>query len=74
MTLIIFLGFNGIIEAFLFAKGKDSISRYNYFSVGTTIIYLVATIAFLKIDLGATGLFLGNIVNMALRIVVCWFL
>lgn len=72
MTLIIFLGFNGIIEAFVFAKGKESINKYNYFSIVTTGIYLLATIAFINAGLGAAGLFMGNIVNMALRIMVCW--
>jgi oligosaccharide translocation protein RFT1 len=74
MALIIFLGFNGVIEAFLFARGKESITKYNYLSIATTAIYLAATIGFLQMGLGAAGLFLGNIVNMSLRIIVCWYI
>lgn len=74
MLLVVFLGFNGVIEAFLFAKGKESITQYNFFSVITTCIYLASTIAFLYGGFGAAGLFMGNIVNMSLRIFLCWSL
>jgi O-antigen/teichoic acid export membrane protein len=73
MLLVVFLGFNGVMEAFLFAKGT-AIMRYNFFSVITTCIYLASTFAFTYGGLGAAGLFLGNILNMALRIILCWSL
>lgn len=73
MLLVVFLGFNGVMEAFLFAKGTV-IMRYNFFSVVTTFIYLASTFAFTYGGLGAAGLFLGNILNMALRIILCWIL
>lgn len=72
MILVVFLGFNGIMEAFLFAKGKDTINKYNFLSIITTCIYLASTIAFLLGGFGASALFLGNIVNMFLRIIICW--
>jgi hypothetical protein len=72
--LLPFLGFNGIIEAFTFARGKESISKYKYFSVLTTGIYLFASFIFLKLDFGASGLFLSNIVGMSSRIILCWVL
>jgi len=74
MVLVVFLGLNGVIEAFLFARGKQSINKYNYFSFITTAIYLGSTILFLNLGMGAAGLFLGNIINMASRISVCWFI
>lgn len=74
MVLVVFLGLNGVIEAFLFARGKQSINKYNYFSFITTGIYLGSTILFLNLGMGAAGLFMGNIINMASRICVCWFI
>ena len=74
MLLVVFLGYNGVIQAFLFARGKESVTRYNFFSIITTCIYLASTIAFLYGGFGASGLFIGNIVNMALRIMLCWML
>lgn len=73
MLLVVFLGFNGVMEAFLFAKGT-AIMRYNFFSIITTCIYLASTFAFTYGGFGASGLFLGNILNMALRIILCWLL
>lgn len=73
-VLLVFLGLNGVIEAFLFAKGKDSINRYNWMSIITTGVYLGSTIVFLQMGYGAAGLFLGNIINMSLRIINCWYL
>ena len=33
-----------------------------------------STVLFLNLGLGAAGLFLGNIINMASRIFICWHL
>ena len=74
MALLIFLGLNGVIEAFLFAKGKESLTKYNFMSIVLTGIYLASTIFFLQLGYGAAGLFLGNIINMTSRIIVCWYL
>ena len=74
MVLVIFLGLNGVIEAFFFAVGKDSIRKYNSLSIFTTTVYLALTMVFLQLGYGAAGLFLGNIINMSSRIVVCWYL
>ena len=74
MILVIFLGYNGVIDAFLLARGKESLPKYNYLSLPTTALYLAATVALTYMGLGATGLFLGNIFNMALRTTLCWFL
>lgn len=73
-VLLIFLGLNGVIEAFLFAKGKESINRYNWLSIVTTGVYLGSTVLFLEMGYGAAGLFLGNIINMGARIINCWYL
>jgi hypothetical protein len=71
-VLVVFLGYNGVIEAFFFSKAKNSINRYNFLTIFTTSIYLGLTVGFLKYGMGTPGLFIGNIINMALRIVLCW--
>lgn len=74
MILVIFLGLNGVIEAFFFAVGKNSINKYNFMSIFTTGAYLVSTILFLKMGYGTAGLYFGNIINMSSRIILCWYL
>lgn len=74
MVLVTFLGFNGVFESFLFARGQQSIIKYNYFSVVATVVYLISTVVFLEAGLGAAGLFCGSIVNMGGRIAICWWL
>ena len=70
--LVVFLGYNGVIEAFFFSKAKNSMNRYNFLTIFTTSIYLGITVGFLKYEMGTPGLFMGNIINMALRIMLCW--
>ena len=47
-------------------------NRYNFLTIFTTSIYLGLTVGFLKYGMGTPGLFMGNIINMALRIMLCW--
>lgn len=47
-------------------------NRYNFLTIFTTSIYLGITVGFLKYGMGTPGLFMGNIINMALRIMLCW--
>ena len=74
MVLVVFLGLNGVIEAFFFATGRNSINKYNFLSIFTTAFYLAATVFFFTLGFGAAGLFLGNILNMSSRILLCWYL
>jgi hypothetical protein len=74
MILVVFLGLNGVIEAFFFAIGKKVINKYNFYSIFTTAIYLTATVTFFTLGYGTAGLFMGNIVNMSSRIILCWWL
>lgn len=73
-VLLSVMGMNGILEAFTFARGKESVARYKYFSIVTTVLHVAATFMFVRMDLGTAGLFFGNAVSMVGRICVCWFL
>ena len=74
MVLVVFLGLNGVIEAFFFAIGKKSINKYNFLSIFTTAFYLAVTVYLFILGFGTAGLFIGNIVNMSSRIILCWYL
>jgi hypothetical protein len=74
MLLVVFLGLNGVIEAFFFAVSQEKVNKYNFWSFFTTALYLASTVLLLKLGYGVAGLFMGNIINMSSRIILCWLL
>ena len=74
MVLLSVMGFNGTIEAFVLARGDPvkTIPKIKYFSVFSTSCYIGSSLVFLHLGWGASGLFLGNTIGMAIRVVISW--
>lgn len=76
LALLCALGLNGTMEAFLLARAHPTrtIPKFKYFSILCTGAYLASSYGLLESGFGAKGLFIGNVIGNALRIIVCWFL
>lgn len=68
-----FMAFNGILEAFQTSVlTENQIKYYSYFMLFLTVMSgLVLTILVNKLYFGLTGLIIGNITSMVLRIAYC---
>ena len=72
-VLLSFLGINGIMEAFLFAKAGKEFKNYKYISIIPTAVYVVLSFLFINyLNLGTGSFFLGNAVSMVIRIIISW--
>ncbi len=71
--LLSFLGINGVMEAFLFAKGGKSLQNYKYISIFPTSVYICLSFYFIRyLSFGTGSFFLANTVSMIIRIIISW--
>ena len=71
--LLSVLGINGIMDAFLFAKGVNSLKMYKYISIIPTVIYVLLSFYLLNhTNWGTSSFFLANTLTMMIRIVISW--
>lgn len=70
---ILFLGLNGICEAFVHAVGDAAqLMRLNKLMAGFFVAYAASAALFMSVlQLGTTGIILANCVNMGCRILYC---
>ncbi len=72
-VLLSFLGINGIMEAFLFAKGGKSIQNYKYISFFPTSVHIFLSFYFIHyLEIGTRSFFIANTVSMVIRIIISW--
>lgn len=72
-VLLSVLGINGIMEAFLFAKGINSFKVYNYASVFPAVIYTLLSFYFIRFTtLGTGSFFIANTISMMIRVAISW--
>ncbi|KAJ2237538.1 Oligosaccharide translocation protein rft1 [Coemansia sp. RSA 485] len=70
------MGLNGFLEAFAHSVAtKQQLLRVNIWMAGCSAVYISLSVLLLgKYDMGALGMVMANMVNMALRIAYCcWF-
>ncbi|GAN01555.1 rft-1-domain-containing protein [Mucor ambiguus] len=69
-----FMGINGITEGFVQAvASKKDLTRLSYFMVLFSACFMTSGFVFMHLlKLGATGLILANMVNLAIRISYSW--
>ncbi|KAL0135957.1 rft-1-domain-containing protein [Mucor lusitanicus] len=69
-----FMGINGITEGFVQAvASKKDLTRLSYFMVLFSVCFMTSGFVFMHLfKLGATGLILANMVNLAIRISYSW--
>ncbi|CEP11554.1 hypothetical protein [Parasitella parasitica] len=69
-----FMGINGITEGFVQAvASKNDLTRLSYFMVLFSVCFMASGFVSMHLlELGATGLILANMVNLAIRICYSW--
>ncbi|KAK4509277.1 uncharacterized protein ATC70_007627 [Mucor velutinosus] len=69
-----FMGINGITEGFVQAvASKKDLTRLSYFMLLFSVCFMTSGFVFMHLlKLGATGLILANMVNLAIRISYSW--
>ncbi|KAF7726354.1 Oligosaccharide translocation protein rft1 [Apophysomyces ossiformis] len=68
------MGINGITEAFVQAvAGTSDLARLSYYMIAFSVCFMFAGFVFMSVmEMGAIGLVLANMVNLAIRIAYSW--
>ena len=74
LVLLSIMGFNGTMEAFVLARADPvvTIPKFKYFTIFSTLCYISSSFWLLHQGWGAAGLFLGNTIGMAVRVIISW--
>jgi len=54
------------------ADPNITIPKFKYFTILSTLVYLISSYALFEFGFGASGLFLGNAIGMMVRIIISW--